>query len=149
MAEKVLGQPKTEGQRKGFRLPGSPKLYIAGGLVALALGYLFFTTFQAATVFYYTIDELKAQGNTVYGKQVRVNGKVLPGSIEKEGDKLLVRFQLTEGSQTLPVVFKGIPPELFYQPYADVVAEGRYNSDGVFVANNLITRCASKYLPEA
>jgi len=132
-------------QTRALSLPGGLKLYIAGAVVALALGYLFLTAFQGATVFYYTVDELRAQGAQIYGKQVRVNGKVVPDSIERHPEAVLVKFQLTDGKESLPVTFKGIPPDLFYQADADVVVEGRLGSDKTFVANNVITRCASKY----
>ena len=138
---------RSEG-RRAFPLPGPMKFYLAGIVVALALGYLFYNTFQSATVFYYTINELYDQGPLAYGKQVRVNGNVLTNSIDKEEEGVLVRFQLTDGESALPVTFRGVPPDLFFLPHADVVVEGRLGPDKIFVANNVITMCASKYEAE-
>ncbi|NIQ00058.1 MAG: hypothetical protein GWM98_06255, partial [Nitrospinaceae bacterium] len=48
---------------------------------------------------------------------------------------------------TLPVVYKGVTPDMF-EGGREVVVEGTLGTDGVFHANTLLTSCPSKYEAE-
>ena len=54
------------------------------------------------------------------------------------------RSRVTDGSQTIPVTYRGVIPDTFTDS-VDVVVEGRYNRDGTFVATTLLAKCASRY----
>ena len=56
------------------------------------------------------------------GERFRLGGLVAEGSVTRDGGE--VRFEVTDGGATLPVVFKGIPPDLFREGQG-VVATGR------------------------
>jgi cytochrome c-type biogenesis protein CcmE len=57
-----------------------------------------------------------------------------------------IRFVVTDGVATTPVTFTGIVPDLFREK-SGVVAEGRFQQDGSFVASNLLAKHDEKYMP--
>lgn len=91
---------------------------------------------------------LLSRGSSVYGENVRVSGKVAPGSVEKESAGSALRFVIidADGGGSLPVVFQGVIPDTFNVD-SEVVIEGSLNSDGIFEANILMAKCPSKYVP--
>ena len=86
-------------------------------------------------------------GDGAYSKRLRVAGNVEPGSIKRQGTH--VEFALQEQGRLLPVVYQGseAPPDTFKDD-AQALAEGSYGRDGVFHANKLQAKCASKYAPK-
>jgi cytochrome c-type biogenesis protein CcmE len=59
-----------------------------------------------------------------------------------------LRFAVTDigrASATVPVVFHGTVPDLF-RSGRDVVVDGQLRN-GVFFADNVVTKCPSKYAP--
>ncbi len=121
------------------------RFLIVGLAVAIALGYLGFTAFQGASMYYLTVDELLARGDAAYGEQVRLMGKVADGSVEKNPDTNTLRFAVMGGDGTsLPVVYSGMVPDAFKQG-ADVVVEGSLTRGEAFQADSLLVKCPSKY----
>lgn len=126
------------------------KFLIAVPVVIIAIGLLFFNALKSGS-FYYTVSELQTMGDAAYEQSIRVEGLVQDGTIKWDLQTRETRFVLQDeqnSSVLLPVVYTGVVPDTF-QPGAQVVAEGRYNRDGTFVASNLTAKCASKYEPEA
>ncbi len=126
------------------------KKFLIGGIILfLAIGYLGFMGFSSSATYYYEVNELLARGSSVYGENVRVNGQVVPGSVEPEAQGRILRFTMIdiEGKESLPVVFQGVAPDSFKDD-AEVVAEGQLNPDGVFQANTILAKCPSRYVPE-
>ncbi|HZR33159.1 MAG TPA: cytochrome c maturation protein CcmE [Terriglobales bacterium] len=119
----------------------------ATAIILLSLGYLAYTGVQQSKSYYVTIKELRAMDNTVYSKRLRVAGNVAPGSIRRTGTR--VEFTLIEQGTTLPVVYNGTeaPPDTFKDD-SQALAEGQMGRDGVFRANQLQAKCASKYAPQ-
>lgn len=117
------------------------KFLIVGAIILLAIGYLVFTGLSTASVYYLTVGELQAQGNAE-GRPVRVSGDVVPGTVTRDGN--LIRFVMTDGSGTLPVVYNGIVPDIFADE-VQVVVEGRTDATGTFQANTLLAKCPSKF----
>ena len=123
------------------------RFLLAGIVVFTAVGYLGFVGFQSSATYYYTVSELMKQGSSIYGQNVRVNGWVSPGSVEQEPSSLILRFTLTEGERSLPVVHHGVVPDAF-KAGSEVVVEGYVNSDGVLQSETIMTKCPSKYVPK-
>jgi cytochrome c-type biogenesis protein CcmE len=94
-------------------------------------------------VYYLTVSEFLARGDQET-RGYRVNGKVLSGTIERLPTGQDVHFRMHDGAQSLDVTFHGIIPDTFVDD-AEVVVEGRRQSDGVFVAHTLLAKCPSKY----
>lgn len=121
-----------------------------GGVAAVIivlLGYLAYTGVQDSKSYYVTIKELHSMGNGAYAKRLRVAGNVQPGSIKRNGTH--VQFVLVEETQSLPVDYSGTeaPPDTFKDD-SQALADGRFGQDGVFHANALQAKCASKYAPK-
>ena len=78
---------------------------------------------------------------------LQVSGDVIPGSIKREGK--IVTFTIGEAPQTLQVKYVGkqpLPDTLIDR--ATAMATGKMGPDGVFVADTILAKCASKYEKE-
>ena len=115
-------------------------------VIVVALSYLAFTGVRDSKSYYVTIKELNGMGSDAYSKRLRVAGNVAPGSIKRQGTH--AEFLLIEQDRTLPVVYTGTEalPDTFKDD-AQALAVGTYGRDGVFHANELQAKCASKYAP--
>jgi cytochrome c-type biogenesis protein CcmE len=126
--------------------------YLVGGLiVVVGLAVILLNVFQSYSIYYYTVDELKSQGEKIYGEQIRVTGKVADGSADYDVEKRLLTFAITDGNTngavgSLPMTYEGIRPNNFDEGI-EVVVEGKYGATGVFTADQIITKCPSKYEP--
>ncbi|MBI4285533.1 MAG: cytochrome c maturation protein CcmE [Chloroflexi bacterium] len=121
------------------------KKFIIGGIILLvALGYLGFTGFMGAATYYYKVSELVALGDSGYDQSVRVNGKVVPGSVVKEAQGRILKFTVADEAASLPVYYEGIVPDTFKED-VEIVVEGKLTSNGVFQAKTLLPKCPSRY----
>jgi cytochrome c-type biogenesis protein CcmE len=112
---------------------------ILGSLVWLALGGV-----KDTQTYYKTIPELQKMGDAAHGKRLRVGGDVEAGSIMKAGSQ--VTFLLHQDSHQLKVVYRGTDPlPDTFKAGAQALADGRLGTDGVFEANKIQAKCASKY----
>jgi cytochrome c-type biogenesis protein CcmE len=116
-------------------------------LIVLALAYVAYTGVQENKSYYVTLGELHGMGDSAYNKHLRVSGFVQPGSIKQSGTH--ADFILTENGKTLPVSYKGSePPPDTFKDNSQALAIGDLGKDGVFHANQLQAKCASKYAPQ-
>jgi cytochrome c-type biogenesis protein CcmE len=112
---------------------------IVGSLVWLAVGGV-----QNTKTYYKTIPELEKLDKTAQAGRLRVAGDVQPGSILKSAAG--VSFILHQGATTLKVMYTGNDPlPDTFRDNANALAEGRLGDDGVFKANKIQAKCASKY----
>ena len=137
----------------------SPNHLRIGTAVAVILGtiaWLAFTGYGSSKSYYVTIAELGGMGDKVYHRQLRVEGFVQPGSIQQNGthvDFVLNEFEShspkAAGGRLLKVSYKGSePPPDTFKDDSQALAHGTYGRDGVFHANVLQAKCASKYAPQ-
>jgi cytochrome c-type biogenesis protein CcmE len=123
------------------------KRFVIGGLIILgALSYLIYGGMQEAMVYFKTPSELRGPSQPSSQQFLRVGGMVVNGSLQKDLSTLTYRFQLTDGTQSIPVFFRGVPPDLFAEGKGAVV-EGRMASDGIFHANTIMAKHAEEYSP--
>ena len=121
--------------------------FLIGGVIILAaLSYLVIGGIQDAMVYFYTPSELKAAERNASAKSLKIGGMVVKGSLQKDLANLTYRFDLTDGGATVPVFFKGVPPDLFTEGKGAVV-EGRMGADGVFQASMIMAKHAEDYSP--
>jgi cytochrome c-type biogenesis protein CcmE len=121
--------------------------FLIGGLIILAaLSYIIYGGAKEAIVYFRTPSEVKASGSAFTNQFLRVGGMVVNGSLEKDVKNLNYRFQLTDGSASIPVFFHGVPPDLFADGKGAVV-EGRIGSDGVFHATTIMAKHSEEYRP--
>jgi cytochrome c-type biogenesis protein CcmE len=110
--------------------------------VGLAIGLLVARGAKKSMVYYVTVSELVAKQRGADVDGLRVTGKVVPGSVERE--ELQLRFHMTDGTKAVPVEYSGVIPDTFSEE-GEVVVEGCYKSDGTFDASFLMAKCPSKY----
>jgi cytochrome c-type biogenesis protein CcmE len=124
------------------------KFVIGSVFIILAVGYLITTSISTTSKFFLTVDELESAGAQYHGAGIKVKGKVVNGSINRNpDDRLDVSFRIEENKATLPVTYKGVTPDMF-EDGREVVVEGTLGRDGIFHANTLMTSCPSKYEAE-
>jgi cytochrome c-type biogenesis protein CcmE len=131
------------------------RIGIATAIILGTVAWLAFTGYGADKRYYVTIAELGGLGDKAYHNQLRVEGFVVPGSIEQNGPN--VNFVLNEFESHSPkaptghllkVAYKGSePPPDTFKDDSQALAEGSYGRDGVFHASVLQAKCASKYAP--
>lgn len=80
------------------------------------------------------------------GRAVRLGGMVEAGSLKTMPDGVTITFVVSDNKARVPVRFKGIVPDLFKEG-SGVVAEGRIDGSGTFVADNLLAKHDEKYVP--
>lgn len=94
---------------------------------------------------YYSPSQMVA-GETPVGVRVRGGGLVVPGSLQRSGDSLAVRFDITDGAATIAVVYEGILPDLFREGQG-IVATGALDADNVLVAEEVLAKHDENYMP--
>jgi cytochrome c-type biogenesis protein CcmE len=115
------------------------------GLVALSgATALVLAAFRDNLVFFYSPTELAAKP-AIAGGRIRIGGLVETQSVEHQ-DGSRVSFRVTDGKTDMAVSYNGILPDLFREGQG-VVAEGRLDKDGVFVANTILAKHDEKYMP--
>ena len=106
---------------------------IAVLVLVVGVGYAGYLLFSHKGVDSLTVSELRSQAESLDGQQIRIEGEVAPGSIDWDDKALVMRFVLTDGKESLRIVYKGIVPDSF-KPGGELVVEGRHRPDGVFEA---------------
>ncbi len=126
----------------------NPKIAIAAAVLVVAVGYLMYTSAQSTSAsFFDTVSELNARGDSINGELVRVGGDVVEESIEIDGVAGPVYFEITDGQETMAIVYDGQVPDIFDE-HIEAVVEGTYYSDGVFEADTVLTKCPSRFHDE-
>ncbi len=122
------------------------RLYVVGlGMLGIfAAAALVLTAFQENLVFFYSPSDL-TEKTVPPGRPIRLGGLVEEGSIERR-DGLTVHFRVTDLSQSTPVVYEGLLPDLFREGQG-VVTEGTLGPDGVFVAREVLAKHDETYMP--
>jgi len=140
----VVSMDQEEDQPLPGRRRKLPIAFILGGLAILgAVIYLVYANTQADAVYYFTVSELK-HCSICSSQSVRVAGDVQAGTIARNDQLQQIRFTITDGGHTLPVVYSGIVPDIF-RPGITVVVEGHYTGQGPFQAQTLLAKCPSKF----
>jgi cytochrome c-type biogenesis protein CcmE len=124
----------------------SRRFLIGAVIILAALSYMIYGGMQEAIVYFVTPSELKANEHSSGDKFLRMGGMVVKGTMQKDLSTLTYRFDLTDGTATFPVFFKGVPPDLFTEGKGAVV-EGRIGKDGVFQATMIMAKHAEDYSP--
>lgn len=132
------------------------KFGVGVALLVGAVAYLMYTGVQETSVYYLTIDEFLARRTALADEGVRVAGRVQRGSVQRRmtprGEELHFNLGDFKGedrpTDTIPVFFVGVTPDMFKDDGGtDVIVEGTYR-DGTLVAQTVMTSCPSKYEAE-
>jgi cytochrome c-type biogenesis protein CcmE len=123
---------------------------ILGLVVMLALGYMVYAAFPGNALYFLTVSEFMSKEEVRDGRTVRVSGKLVDGSFRRDGNAVLARFEMTDKDgatvgQPLAATYVGVLPDLFFNPYSEIILEGSYGPGGVFQTDNILVKCPSKY----
>lgn len=123
-------------------------LWIGAGVTLLGVAAaLVLNAFQSNLVFFFTPTQIAAN-EAPHGRAFRIGGMVVEKSLKREADGLTVRFEITDTAKTVPVVYKGILPDLFKEGKG-VVAQGKLEGDGSFHATEVLAKHDENYMPPA
>jgi cytochrome c-type biogenesis protein CcmE len=117
-------------------------LMVAGVSVAVAMAL---KAFNENLMFFFSPVEV-AQGKAPDNAPFRLGGMVVEGSVQRPGDGILVEFGLTDHADTVTVRYEGILPDLFREGQG-IVALGRLDGEGVFVADEVLAKHDENYMP--
>src|SRR3954469_14897878 len=124
-------------RRLSMTLSGLAVLCLAAGLVLYAL--------RDTIVFFYTPSEV-AEKHVPPGERIRLGGLVETGSVKRE-EGTVVRFTVTDKTKNLPVTYSGQLPDLFREGQG-VVAEGKLDGTGTFIADTVLAKHDERYMPK-
>src|SRR5215475_3824275 len=123
-------------------------LWIGAGVAVLGVAVaLVLNAFQSNLVFFFTPTQIVAN-EAPQGRAFRVGGLVEEKSLRRDADGLTVHFVVTDTAKSVPVVYKGILPDLFKEGKG-VVAQGKLGGDGVFHATEVLAKHDENYMPPA
>ncbi len=149
--------------------PNRAKFIIGGVLILAAIVYLIVSSTAASAQYFLTIAELQEKGAAMKGREARVSGAVLGDTIQYDAENLTLTFTVADvpadnkeieaqgglaavlhAAVTDPtrarmqVVYHGVRPDLLKHE-AQAIMTGKMGDDGVFVANELLLKCPTKY----
>jgi cytochrome c-type biogenesis protein CcmE len=149
--------------------PGRIKFILGGLLILAAVVYLIVSATRANAEYFLTVDELRAQGAQLAGRNLRISGAVVGDSIQYNPDTLDLTFDIAqvpgdnaqveaEGGLAvvlhaavadptrarLTVVYNGPKPDLLRNE-AQAIVTGHLGTDGIFYADELLLKCPTKY----
>ena len=126
------------------------RLIILGVVVALAVAYMIYAAFPGNALYFVTVSEFQGGEEYQDGRVLRVSGKLVPDSFQRENNSTLARFQLVDkegdgGGPSMDASYVGVMPDLFFNPHSEIILEGSYTPAGVFETDNILVKCPSKY----
>ena len=120
--------------------------FIIVGLAGLGIAaYLVANAFRNNLVFFFSPTQVAAKEAPV-DRTFRIGGLVQEGTLKRDPDGLTVRFTVTDTAANVPVVYKGILPDLFKEGRG-CVAQGKIGADGVFQADQVLAKHDENYMP--
>jgi cytochrome c-type biogenesis protein CcmE len=124
------------------------RLAFAAIVVTGVTGYMAFVGGSTTWQYYLSVDECLAEGPSLFGKRVRVNGTVEPETLSITDGRKSATFTLKGSEQSLGVVCSGPLPDALAESM-QVVVEGELQRAGWLKGERVLTRCASKYQAES
>ena len=127
--------------------PRKQRMMLVALVVIGVAGATAFTllAFQENLLYFYTPTQV-ADGEAPGERMFRIGGLVIPGSIDREPGSLEVRFVVTDTAHEIAISYAGILPDLFREGQG-VIAHGHLDSNGVFVANEVLAKHDENYMP--
>jgi cytochrome c-type biogenesis protein CcmE len=120
-------------------------VFLGAGLAGLGLAaWLVLSALDNNLSYFFSpteVSENKAPADHVF----RLGGLVEPGSLER-GKELTIRFAVTDNANRVKVQYTGILPDLFAEGQG-VIAQGRLNPQGDFVADEVLAKHDENYMP--
>jgi cytochrome c-type biogenesis protein CcmE len=114
------------------------RLAVALGAALFLAAALVYTSFSAST-------EASKPSQVEPGRSYELTGRVVKGSISRDGEVLRFRIRDRDGTASVPVSYTGAVPDPFREG-REVIVSGELK-DGTFQAerDSLVTKCPSKF----
>jgi len=153
-------------KKSGF---GRVKFIVGGLLILAAVIYLIASSTQANAEYFMTVDELRARGSSVIGRDLRVSGAVIGSTIQYDPQTLDLSFEVANvpgdnkeidaqgglaavlhqavidpNRAHLKVIYNGPKPDLL-RDEAQAIMTGHLSEDGIFYVDELLLKCPTKY----
>ncbi len=103
------------------------------------------TAFDENLLYFYSPTQIHA-GEAPQNRSFRIGGLVVDGSVRREENSITVQFDLTDNAAVVPVTYTGILPDLFREGQG-IVAMGRLDASGLFVADEVLAKHDENYMP--
>lgn len=110
-----------------------------------AASVLVVNSLRSNTAYFFSPSRVLAKEAPV-NQLLRLGGVVKKGSVKRTGDGLTVNFIITDRAADVPVRYLGILPDLFAEDKS-VIAKGKLQPDGLFVADEVLAKHDEKYIP--
>jgi cytochrome c-type biogenesis protein CcmE len=114
------------------------------GVLALAVALVLFALKDSIVFFNSPTDVVEKHVKP--GMRIRIGGLVKEGSVQR-GERLAVRFEVTDGRSTIPVAYQGLLPDLFREGQG-IVAEGALDLSGTLRADSVLAKHDETYMPK-
>jgi cytochrome c-type biogenesis protein CcmE len=111
----------------------------------LAAALLAMSALKDQAAYFYTPSDVM-KDHVAPGAAVRLGGMVTRNSLKRMADGVTITFLVTDNAASVPVRFKGIVPSLFREG-SGVVADGRFDAAGTFVADTILAKHDERYMP--
>ena len=125
------------------------KFLLGAGVIVVSVGLLMAQGVKQFGQYSLKPSELAervARDPSLHGTGLKMEAKVVPGTIKRDVATQTIEFTVTDGIQSYPVTYHGLAPDTFTdQQEIEVVVEGRLGQDGVFRATTLLAKCGSRY----
>jgi len=131
-----MAMSRKKKRRMAFAISVLVAAVVCAGLVIFAL--------KDNVMFFYSPSDL-ARSPVAPGTAFHVGGLVEMGSVVR-GPGLDVHFKITDGAKSMAVTYRGELPDLFREGQG-VVAEGAQETDGTFVATQVLAKHDERYMP--
>lgn len=138
---------KTNPMKPAGAMKAQSKFVLGAVMIFASVGYLMATGIKDTGVYFLTPSELATRVDadpSFHDVGVKMGAQVVRGSIERNVKTQTITFEVTDGDQTYPIVYRGLAPDTFTDD-VEVVVEGRLGRDGTFVATTLLAKCGSRY----
>lgn len=119
-------------------------IVVAVGALALVVG-LVLNALDKNVSLYFTPTQV-FNNEAPQGRSFRIGGLVEEGSVKRQTDGLTVNFVITDQHKSIPVIYKGILPDLFKEGKG-VVAQGKIEADGMMHAEEVLAKHDENYMP--
>lgn len=123
------------------------KLVIGISLLLVMIGTLMITNIGSAATFYMTVDEFDSDRVKTSERSVQLSGKIDGDSIMWDPENSLLTFDLrgeADPTKIVSIQYEGVKPDTLNDDW-EAIVEGTLDSNGIFIATQLLVKCPSKY----
>lgn len=122
------------------------KVMVIMALLGVTIATVLLLLMLEEDILYYKSPTEINNGEAPENRKFRAGGLVVNGSVERVPDSLMVKFDITDNSETMSIEYSGILPDLFREGQG-IVAIGKLNESGIFVAEEVLAKHDENYMP--